>query len=634
MEYWDNRQNRKKKKRPVRDILLEEREDRRLLPDVPDITGGRSGKDRRGGARADKENLEDLIQGKRAGIRYHVDGSVWIYALKKNGGKLIIRGEVVDISMTGLLVRLRGGEIPEGLVKYRSYRLQFEIEEGDLPEGLEMKVKNRARLVRFAEDENGRTLCGFEFVEDLDSYAARRKGRYMLSVSALLLFLVTAMIILMRAESVIYFKFNKLTYFYSIVAAMFLLSRYLFGALYRPTPVDPDYTPGVTIIIPCFNEEEWIQRTILSCMNQYYPPDKLEVIVVDDCSTDHSVEKIQEIIARLKAEDQDRYNTRERISCIVQEKNAGKREALVKGTEAAKNELVVFVDSDSFLDPYAILHLVQPFKDPKMGGVAGRTDVANTYTNSLTKMQSVRYYISFRILKAAEGLFDCVTCLSGPIACYRRKIVMDRKDEWLNQRFFGQKATFGDDRSMTNFVLREYRTGYQDTAVCSTIVPNKYSVFLRQQMRWKRSWLRETLMAGKFMWKKEPFASINFYIGMLVPILAPIIVLYNLIYVPLTQHVFPKTFLMGILLMSLLMSFAQLFLRRSRTWVFGLLFCFYYEAVLLWQMPVAWLTFWKSTWGTRMTPSDVAAQKKKERRRMKKQRKRRERKGEAVDVQD
>lgn len=187
---------------------------------------------------------------------------------------------------------------------------------------------------------------------------------------------------------------------------------------------------------------------------------------------------------------------------------------------------------------------------------------------------------------------------------------------------------------MTNFVLREYRTGYQDTAVCSTIVPNKYSVFLRQQMRWKRSWLRETLMAGKFMWKKEPFASINFYIGMLVPILAPIIVLYNLIYVPLTQHVFPKTFLMGILLMSLLMSFAQLFLRRSRTWVFGLLFCFYYEAVLLWQMPVAWLTFWKSTWGTRMTPSDVAAQKKKERRRMKKQRKRRERKGEAVDVQD
>ena len=70
--------------------------------------------------------------------------------------------------------------------------------------------------------------------------------------------------------------------------------------------------------------------------------------------------------------------------------------------------------------------------------------------------------------------------------------------------------------------------------------------------------------------------------------------------------------------MSLLMSVAQLLLRKSSTWVFGLLFCFYYEAVLLWQMPVAWFTFWKSTWGTRMTPSDVEAQEKKEARLKKK----------------
>lgn len=56
-------------------------------------------------------------------------------------------------------------------------------------------------------------------------------------------------------------------------------------------PIDTKYTPGVTIIIPCFNEEEWIQRTILSCINQDYPIDKLEVIVVDDCSNDKSVEK-------------------------------------------------------------------------------------------------------------------------------------------------------------------------------------------------------------------------------------------------------------------------------------------------------------------------------------------------------
>ena len=161
---------------------------------------------------------------------------------------------------------------------------------------------------------------------------------------------------------------------------------------------------------------------------------------------------------------------------------------------------------------------------------------------------------------------------------------------------------------MTNFVLKNHRTFYQDTAVCSTIVPNKQKVFLKQQMRWKRSWLRESLMAGTFMWRKEPFAAFHFYIGLLVPILAPIVVVYNLFVVPFTHHIFPTTFLVGLALMSLMMSFAQLFFRKSSTWYFGFLFCLYYEAVLLWQMPVAWLTFWKSTWGTRMTPSDIAAQ--------------------------
>ena len=184
-------------------------------------------------------------------------------------------------------------------------------------------------------------------------------------------------------------------------------------------------------------------------------------------------------------------------------------------------------------------------------------------------------------------------------------------DAWLNQKFLGQRATFGDDRSMTNFILRHNRTTYQDTAVCSTIVPKTHKMFLRQQMRWKRSWLRESLIAARFMWKKEPFMSLFFYMGVLVPIAAPIIVLYNLIYVPLIHRVFPLPFLVGMLLMSMLMSMAQLFLRRSSTWIFGVWFCLYYECVLLWQMPVAWFTFWKSTWGTRMTPADLAEQAKK-----------------------
>ena len=346
-------------------------------------------------------------------------------------------------------------------------------------------------------------------------------------------------------------------------------------------------------------------------------------MVIDDCSNDRSVEKIQEIIEELRRQG-DRYHVEGRLSYYVQPENAGKRDALAVGAKRAKHELLVFVDSDSFVDPFAIRNIVQPFKDAEMGGVSGRTDVANTYTNALTKMQAVRYYIAFRIMKAAEGYFDAATCLSGPLSCYRKDLVLKYCDAWLNQTFLGRRATFGDDRSMTNFILRYNRTGYQDTAVCSTIVPNTHKMFLKQQMRWKRSWLRESLIAGRFMWKKEPFMALFFYMGLMVPIFAPIIVLYNLIYVPLMNRVFPLTFILGMILMAALMSMAQLFLRRSSTWLYGIWFCLYYEFVLLWQMPVAWFTFWHSTWGTRATPADIEEMRKEEEKRQRKEAKKRQ----------
>ncbi|MBP2644035.1 MAG: Hyaluronan synthase [Firmicutes bacterium] len=594
------------------DILLAVKPDRRLLSKVPDKEGLRTNVDRR----QSKENnegsneLETRIVSENMGKRYLVEYLVLIeYILVKKVVKC--SGKGVDISTTGMLLEV-SPQVAQDLAQAKSIRLKFTIAPGTMPEGYEMKVDIKAKHIRIEKTAEGKVRCGVLFLESLAQFANRRKNWYMLSIASLCLFFICACILLMRVESILYFRFNKILYMYSLIAATFLLSRYLFAAFYRPVPLDNDFSPGVSIVIPCFNEEIWIQRTIISCINQDYPLDKLEVIVVDDCSDDQSFEKIEEIVEELTIKEK-RYEIETRIQSLRQEKNQGKREAMAKGARLAKHELVVFVDSDSFLDPFAIRNLVQPFKDIKIGGVSGRTDVANTYTNALTKMQAVRYYIAFRIMKAAEGCFDAVTCLSGPLSCYRKDLVIKYMDAWLTQEFFGEKATFGDDRSMTNFILRNNRTTYQDTAICTTIVPNRYSVFLKQQMRWKRSWLRESLIAARFMWKKEPFMSLSFYMGMLVPLVAPAIVIYNLIYIPLMHRVFPFTFILGIFLMALLMSMAQLFLRKSSTWVYGLWFCLYYEAVLLWQMPIAWVTFWKTTWGTRMTPADILAMGKKNR---------------------
>ncbi|MCR5801036.1 MAG: glycosyltransferase [Lachnospiraceae bacterium] len=610
----------KKKWAEQEDIMVEEKGDRRLLSHVPNETRKGSKSDRRHDADMKVEDYEDFIAEEKSGIRYITGFSVRLKSCHSAHAGVKCSGKVVDISNSGMLIELDEADY-EALEDITNLKVRFRVTPGSMPEGNEMKVKQKVKVVRRFTTDDGRTMCAVTFTKNLHHYAAVNKDRYMFTAATILIAFCVGCILLMRAESIIYFKFNKMLYLYSLVTAVFLLSRYVFGAFYRPKKIDPDFTPGVSILIPCFNEETWIQKTITSCLNQEYPIDKLEVIIIDDHSSDRSVEKIKEIVNKLKKETPEVYKVEERLSYYVQPKNKGKREALVVGAERAKHDLVVFVDSDSFLDPFAIRNIVQPFKDPKMGGVSGRTDVANTYTNALTKMQAVRYYVAFRVMKAAEGLFDAVTCLSGPLSCYRKSIILENKDAWLNQRFLGQKATFGDDRSMTNFILRHHRATYQDTAVCQTIVPNKHKVFLKQQMRWKRSWLRESLIAATFMWKKEPFAAVTFYMGMVVPIAAPIVVIYNLIYVPFTQHIFPTSFLLGLLLMSMLMSLAQLLMRKSSTWIYGMLFCIYYELVLLWQMPIAWFTFWKSTWGTRMTPEDIKAMQRKYRRKLLKKRK-------------
>ena len=617
--------NEYEKEEPVHDILMHQSPDRRLLPHMPGKH--RSGKSRR--AISDEEVKKypylKFFNGEDANVRYDVRYPVKISVSNKAGS---YSGYASDISITGMKLHV-SKDAAEAIALKKVVTLSFEIEPGTVPEGLEMKVKTAAHAAwpneevvqqKLADVRSGKLssdtefVFGMQFEHNLLEYSNRHHARSELMMATFLLFIICLGVLLMRTESVIYFKFNKYLYLYSIIASTFLLTKYAFGFFYKPVPADESYTPGVTIIVPCFNEETWIRQTILNAMDQYYPQDKLEVIVVDDCSTDNSAKVIRETIQDII--DQEGSEVASRISYILQPVNKGKREALALGAKHAQHELLVFVDSDSFLNPYAIINLVQPFKDEQVGGVSGRTDVANTYTNSLTKMQSVRYYIAFRVMKAAEGLFDAVSCLSGPLSCYRKDLVLKYSDDWLNQKFLGQRATFGDDRAMTNMILRHNRTDYQDTAICYTIVPNDYDVFLKQQMRWKRSWLRESLIAGSFMWKKEPFAAISFYMGLLVPIIAPVIVCYNLLYIPITHRVFPTAFIIGMLLMALLMSACQVLLRRSTTWLYGIWFCLYYEMVLLWQMPIAWFTFWKSTWGTRMTPADLEEQERKRKARL------------------
>ena len=518
---------------------------------------------------------------RRQYLRYFCDFPIQVKYQSETGEWVDIRARVKDISEGGLM--LEGLGIPDAVSEVH---LKFRVPTGVMPEEFIQGEWESRATVRFRHPSGN--SYGVEFEESLGRRLTRTTWSYLRWGSMLFFFALVSIVLMMKYESLYFFWFDVPVFLYSLLVASYLISRFVFSAFYRlHKPLET--LPTMTVIAPVFNEREHVGRMITQVMETAYPAELLQFIVINDGSTDGTERSIAEACLRYPE-----------VEVITFPKSLGKRHGMSAGADRAKGEILVFIDSDSFLDTDALKNIVKPFTDPEIAAVTGHCDVENIWTNTLTRMQAVRYYVAFRVMKAAESVFDSVTCLSGPLAAYRKDLFMMVREEWLNQTFFGQPATFGDDRSLTNSLLmRGFKVVYAEDARTTTIVPEDHRTFLRQQMRWKRSWFRETLRAAGFMWRRPPLMSISFYLGFILPILGPAVVIRSLLYVPLTQHRSPLVYVMGVFLMSCMISCTYLFLKRSRLWFYGILFCFYYMFILIWQLPWAILTFSKTLWGTR-----------------------------------
>jgi len=519
-------------------------------------------------------------QERRAHPRYAVDVPVTL-RIGEGKERQEIQCNASDLSEGG--IRLEHVHLPEGV---RKVRLHFHVPDDTLPEGFDHRTYDVSGEIRARNEAKGTLDIAFD--ETLRERLRRRSWAVLRTMAILSSFVAFCCILLIKYSNLYYFWFDVPIFLYSLTVGVYLLSRFFFAGFYRP-PRASDARPSLTVVIPVHNEEAHIERTVREVMEARYPAEKLQLIVVDDGSTDQTA-------ARLAASRADYPE----LLVIHFDAPQGKRQALAAGVRLAASDLLVFIDSDSFVERDAFEKIADGFQDPDVAAVTGHCDVENAHTNLITKMQAVRYFMGFRIMKAAESLFSSVTCLSGPFAAYRRTVVMVYLDAWVGQRFMGHPATFGDDRSLTNFLLKDgYRVLYDSRALCRTVVPESPRIFLRQQLRWKRSWFRESLRACGFMWRREPFMALSFYLGFLLPLLGPAIVFRAVLYVPLFHHGTPLVYLLGILLMSMLISSSYLFARKSHLWIYGIHFCFYYLFILIWQLPVAVLTFWKPDWGTR-----------------------------------
>ncbi len=378
---------------------------------------------------------------------------------------------------------------------------------------------------------------------------------------------------------------------YGLLVCAYIVSRFVFSTLYRPSR-DHGLRPRVAIVMPAFNEQDAITASLTSLLDLDYPPDLLEIVAVNDGSTDETLIRMGRVADAAEG----------RVRVIDLGRNRGKRAAMAAGIRATDAEIIAFVDSDSMLEPDAMTRLVQGFHEPRVGAICGHADVLNLHDTWLTKMQGVRYFVAFKVVKAAESLFSAVTCCSGCFSAYRRAAVMPHLEWWESQRFLGVESTFGDDRSLTNCVLRHWKVRYESTAVSHTIVPDDFRTFMTQQVRWKRSWTRESLILGSFMFRKNPIASISAYVGMLLPLVAPIVALRAVLFAPVVQGA-PAPVVYGLGVYAMAVAYGLYYVVRrptySSTWIYGIVFCFFYLVFLLWQTYYAILTARTSSWGTR-----------------------------------
>jgi len=380
---------------------------------------------------------------------------------------------------------------------------------------------------------------------------------------------------------------------YSIMVSIYILSRFLLAYFYSPVDnADPNYIPTVTFVTPAKDEEDNIGKTLRAILNSNYPKGLFEIIAINDGSADNTLREMK--IVQSVAEQMGI-----RLRVVNWKKNRGKRDGMAKGISLSQSEIVVFIDSDSFVQKDTLKHLVKYFADPSIAAVAGHADVYNKDTNMLTRMQCVRYFVAFKAYKSAEALFGSVTCCSGCCSAYRRSYLKEILPKWLNQEFLGVRCTYGDDRSLTNMLLQNYKAVYAEDAKSSTVVPDTWGKFFKQQMRWKKSWTRESILAARFMWKKNPLMSLSFYVGMILPLVAPLIVIRAILWIPLLRGILPINYILGLMLMSSLYGVYYYIHKRDSLWFYGIIFAWFYSIILVWQLPWAIVRLKDSRWGTR-----------------------------------
>jgi N-acetylglucosaminyltransferase len=280
----------------------------------------------------------------------------------------------------------------------------------------------------------------------------------------------------------------------------------------RPEPAaapGPAGWPAVDVVIPCFNEDPaLLEACCRSVAGQDYPG-PLRAWLVDDGSRNRDA--LAPVYRRLAG-----AGWTVRLLC----RNAGKRAAQDEGVRRGSGELVVLMDSDTVLAPDAVRQAAACFGDGRVGAVSGSIGVLNAPANLLTRLIQVRYRLRFQVERPAQGFFTSLLCCSGPFAVYRRSVLAALWRRYQSQTFAGVRCTNGDDLHLTNLVLAGgHQVLFEPRAHASTSVPGSLRTYLRQQLRWNRSFYRELRWTFAGIRARHPYLALDVLARALLPLL-------------------------------------------------------------------------------------------------------------------
>lgn len=380
-----------------------------------------------------------------------------------------------------------------------------------------------------------------------------------------------------------------LIYFGILLAYTWYIASLLFWGEVKKDNFPAYNGEKIAVIIPCYNEEPGL--LIRSINSVIQAEGNKDIFLIDDGSVKGMDKK--------KLLDGCRRNG---VRAYFFRVNKGKRHALHFAITrlVEDHDFIVTIDSDTVLDKYALVRVVEPLKDPRVGASTGDVLLLNEKENLLTRMIGAYYWVGLNIYKKAQSAIGMVVCCSGCLAAYRTDVAKEIIEEFVNQKFLGEDCTHSEDRHLTNLVLRSgLKVKYAEKAVSYTHTPSTVKGFLKQQQRWKRGFIRESTYTLTYAWKAHPLLFLQV---LLCELTVPFFAFGLMLGLVLSIFVDPMFFVQVILPSWVVFMFVRyiyiLFYGKRK--IPGLfIYMLFYEIFLYWQFIYALFTVKNKSWITR-----------------------------------